>query len=531
VVADAEGGMWSGSGYEIVRFIPTEDGSILVSGKYALAAVIRPGMGLRWDGRRIYFGGEDRKIYVFNPRERGTTLNIKPVAAVADKTLSFAVVPTGFAAGFGKKGKIFTLAGNEVRAYDENGVDRGVVLTLKRSADAPWYYCSVGIEPVTGDLLVGSEFPDPKLYRFDGSGREITQSGWPRLQYAGNIIWCNGSAWAIGHGVAQTLQHDWRSRDTFAFGAIWSRWTRGLARDTSGNYLMACSQGLLRFDSKGRLKNSRIGGLPGVRNMAVSPDGTLVAGVEGGQRMIRLSIDDEFDTLLECDNYEPWRTGNGWQSRAAAIGWDRTKYLVLDEVQNRLWHFDPQHTGWQETPWIPLTEPQSFKTPRSLAVGNIYVWVLDDTGLIEMDRRDFKRFKKIKLPGVDDVKKFRCLAAKEDDAILLGTDNHIAAYARQGDGSYNLLWQNTELFKAITAMVVVDEVLVVTDAAKSQIVFLDARTGRLAGRITSNAVPGGMTPTTVTASVRWIFVFDKAGNRILRFKLEKIQYRRLSKSD
>jgi hypothetical protein len=520
VVADAEGALWSGSGNEIVRFIHKEDGSYIVSGKFLLPASIRPGMGLRWDGRRIYFGGEDRRIYSFNPRERGAALKTKLAAVGSDKTLSFAVTPAGLLNGFGKKGKVFTLAGDDVRVFDETGADRGIVLTLKRPADAPWYYCAVGIEPVTGDLLATSEFPDPKIYRFDGSTSEITQ-GWPRQQYAGDIILCDGSAWTVGHGGAQTLPHAPLSRDAFAVHAEWTRWTRGLAQDPAGNYLMACSQGLILFDSKGRAKNSRIGGLPGVRNLAVSPDGALVAGVEGGQRMIRLAIDDQPDTPLQCDNYEPWRTANGWQSRTAAIAWDRTKYLVLDEVQNRLWYFDPWHTGWQETPWMPLTPPQSFKNPRSLAVGNLYVWVLDDAGLIEIDRRNYKCVKNVKLPGVDDMKKVRCLAATGAEEIILGTDNRISAFSRRGQEGYSLRWRNTESFKEITAMAVVDGVLAAVDAAKSQIVFLDLQTGRVAGRITSNTVPGGMVPTTVTASGKWIFVFDQAGSRILRFKLEK----------
>jgi sugar lactone lactonase YvrE len=523
VAADAEGGIWSGSGNEIVRFLRKEDGSLILSGKFAIPATIRPGMGPRWDGRRIYFGGEDRKIYVFNPRERGTTLNIKPVAAVPDKTLSFAVSPSGLMTGFGKKGKVFTLAGDEVRAFDEKGADRGVVLTLKRPADAPWYYCSVGIEPVTGDLLVGSEFPDPKLYRFDGSGREITQGGWPRQQYVGNIITDNGSAWAIGHGVVQTLPHDWRLHDTFAIGVNWARWTRGLARDPAGNYLLACSQGILQvqFDSKGRSKNSRIGGLLGIRSMAVSPDGALVAGVENGQRMIRLSIDDQSDTPFQCDNYEPWRAGNGWVSRAAAIGWDRTKFLVLDQVQNRLWHFDPWHVGWQETPWVALTEPQTFKNPRGLAVGNLYIWVLDDTGLVEVDRRTYKRVKIVNLPGVNDVKKVCALSANGNEDLFIASDTQISAFARQKDGSYTLVWQSLKTFKTVATLAMVDDVLIVIDSGRSQIVFLDTRTGRLAGRVNRDAVPGGMVPTSLATSGRWIFIFDQAGNRILRFKLEK----------
>jgi len=520
VVADAEGALWSGSGNEVVRFIRKEDGNYLVSGTFLLPAPIRPGMGLRWDGRQIYFGGEDRRIYSFNPRERGTALKIKLVAVGADKTLSFAVAPSGLVKGFAGKGKVFTLAGDEIRAFDENGEDRGVVLRLKRPADAPWYYCAIGIEPATGDLLAASEFPDPKIYRFDGAGREITQGGWPRLQYAGDIILCNGSAWAVGHGVAQTLPHAPQSRDTFGFCANWARWTRGLACDPAGNYLMACSQGLLQFDSKGLAKHRRIGGLPGVRNLAVSPDGALVAGVEGGQRMIRLSIDDQPDTPLQCDNYEPWRTGNGWQSRAAAIAWDRTKFLVLDEVENRLWHFDPWHVGWMETPWIAVTEPQTFRNPRTFAVGNLHVWVLDDTGLVEVDRRSFKRVINVAMPGVGDVKSIRCLAADRDENLFVGTDNQILSFTRQNDDGYLLQWRNENTFKSITAMAVADKVLAVIDAVRSRIVLLDIQNGRAAGKITRDVVPGGMVPTAMTAGGPWIFVADAAGNRILRFKLE-----------
>jgi len=522
IVTDNEGGLWSGSGNQIVRFLRKDDGSLIVSGTFTLPTMIRPGMGLRWDGKHIYFGGEDRRIYVFNPRERGTALKIKLAAVGSDKTLSFAVTPSGLAEGFGKKGKIFTLAGEEVRAFDGNGADRGVVLTLKRPADAVWYYCAIGIEPETGDLLVGSEFPDPKIYRFDGSGREITQGGWPRRQYAGDIVTCNGSAWAIGHGGAQTLPHAWPSRDTFGFSINFARWTRGLERESAGNYVMACSQGLLQFDSKGQSKNSRIGGLSGVRNMAVAPDGTLVAGVENGQRMIRLSIDDQPDTPLSCDDFEAWRTGNGWVSRGCAIGWDRTKFLVLDEVQNRLWHFDPWHVGWMETPWMPLTQVQSLKNPRALAVGNLYLWVLDDSGVVEIDRRSYKRrIDPVKLLVFDQVKKVRRLAAKGDEEIILGTEDQLTAFARKGDAVYQMLWRNTDSVKAIAGMTVVGEVLAVIDQAKSQIVFLDTRTGRLAGRITGSDVPGGMVPTTLTADGEWIFIFDQAGNRILRFKLEK----------
>jgi hypothetical protein len=190
-------------------------------------------------------------------------------------------------------------------------------------------------------------------------------------------------------------------------------------------------------------------------------------------------------------------------------------------VQNRLWHFDPWHVGWQETPWVALTEPQTFKNPRGLAVGNLYIWVLDDTGLVEVDRRTYKRVKIVNLPGVNDVKKVCALSANGNEDLFIASDTQISAFARQKDGSYTLVWQSLKTFKTVATLAMVDDVLIVIDSGRSQIVFLDTRTGRLAGRVNRDAVPGGMVPTSLATSGRWIFIFDQAGNRILRFKLEK----------
>ncbi len=518
VAVTADGGLWVISGNLLLAF-RQEGGRWDSHQRWSLPDGCSH-LGARFDGRQLYWAGWDNRLHRVTPGQNDATV-LGP-AKLFEKARSYAVAPVGLERGFAARNRVFVLAGDSVQAVAPDGQTVNTVLRLSRPAGADWAYCAVGLEPTTGDLLVGSYYPDSKVYRYRADGGQVTTDGWPRGGHAALLVSVDRQAWIVDQGGSCRPLPLTAGRQTggLAVGGFGAMYPSGLARDAAGHYWLASSQGVTEFDGKGRPTGVRLGGVSGVRSLAVGADGTLVALVENGQRTLRLAIDDEPTTPLRCNANEPWRVAGGWSNRGAAVAWDGALFAVLDEVGGQLWQFDPWHTGYKETPWLKRTEAKSLTAPRHLAVGDTQMWVLDGAVVRQADVRA-AQFGETALPGLSEGNRAVGLAAVEDDLLVIAWPKQIRAWRRGADSSLAPAWSSTDGWQRLAGVAVAAGHVAVSDAGGQCLALLDAATGQRVAECGAASVPGGWQPGCVTGHGAWVVVADEAGQRLVRLRVRR----------
>jgi len=513
---DAEGRPFTIAGDTLYGFTMTQAGNWSRSSRQKLPAP--PGSLVPcFDGERLFYAGANGRVYAV-ALGAGEAEQVGGVAP-GEKVRGIAVALAGLNAGFAARARLFVLDGDTVSAHAADGTPAGPVLSLSRPAGASWWYCALGVEPTTGDLLVGSCWPDSKVYRFAATGEEVTRDGWPRAGHARVLTALGDVAWMVDEGGTASPLPLVQGRDAAgpSFGGLGSMYPSGLARDKGGAFWLASSQGLVRFDRRGRPEGKRIGGIDGVRSLGIATDGTVIAAVEGGQRMLRLALDDEADAPLACNANEPWRTGNGWTGRAAGLAWDAGTFLAADEVGKQLWGFDPWHTGFQETPWPKVTEPGTFAEPRAVAVGDTRAWVLDGGRIVELDRQTLAT-RDVTEPRLPDLTTAVALAAGLRELLFVAFPDRVVALSGPPDGTYVVEWEATGL-RGVAGIAVAGKTVVVSERDGRCVSVFDGQNGTSGTALGTADVPGGMLPGPIAASGRWIVVADEQGKRLIRLCL------------
>ncbi|MBI2299409.1 MAG: hypothetical protein HYU66_10790, partial [Armatimonadetes bacterium] len=509
---EVAGWLWVIAGYELYCFDPQGVPSTAIRRSKLPAAATH--LGVQTDGERLHWASWDHQLWSVAPG-KGTAEPWGDLQ-LSDKVRSIAVARLDAPkAGYAAKARVLVLEGDEVRGYDANSQPLGVLLHLTRPEKAEWWYSAVGFEPSTGDILVGSYWPDSKVYRFAADGKEVTTEGWPRVGQAASFGVVGGRAWMIGQGgLAQALPLLAKEPVGDILGGPGTMYANGLA----GGFL-STSQGLVGFGPRGRPSGVRLGGLGGVRALAVASDGTLVGLIENGQRTIVLGLDDDPWTPFRSNANEPWRMANGWTNKGCALAWNAPYYACLDETGKQLWDFDPHHTGFKETPWLKRSEPNSLTAPRAVAVGDTLTWVLDGGRLLECPGSEVAKGVERTLPGLADPAKLVALAATGDELLLAATATEVRAWRRAADGGYAAAWAAGP-FQAVTGLAAAGGGVAAADGGAKVVALLALADGRPTARLTAADVPGGWTPGAITASGRWIVVADEAGKRLVRLRVD-----------
>jgi hypothetical protein len=458
----------------------------------------------------------DQSLVTINPATRTTTR----VCRLPESTAQIEIAHADSATGFAATAKILALTGNTVMGFGPDGAALGRLLNVPAVPGAK--YTGVGIEPGSGDLMVGSGYPDMKLYRFARDGRQMTNNGWPRPGWPLQFVTLDGLAWMLApNGLLQSVPGVRRTNDDVqGFAPAWANYAAGLAPDRAGGWWIACSQGLVRFAADGTPRE-RLGGICGVRSLAIAADGTVMAAVENGQRMVRCGLDDEPATPLRGNANEPWRTAAGWKSRSAALAPDLVGFVALDEVENRLWRFDPERTAWSEKPWTPLTAAGTFNQPRALALGDTLAWVLDGDRVLEAERNTWA-FRPMVLPGIESPTLLTGLTAAGNRRLIGSTARSIHVWQRTPEAEFRTCWTLPAVFRRIAGVAANDETVAVADPDAGTITLLSLTDGRQVGASDGRAVPGGMKPEAMAFSGSWLLVADDAGKRLLRFRCERL---------
>jgi len=509
---DSSGNLWTVFGNQLTELTP-QNGRYVVSKRITLTSP--PRLGLQSDGAKFYYMGQDNRIYAIDPTQSATP---QPICSVDPKTRAFSVAPDGMFGGYGGIAKIFTLAGNNVSFYKADGSSGGAPLTLPQLTPATCYYNSVGLDPNTGDLLAGGFYPDSKVYRFDPSGNPVTNVDWPRPGNVNTIVNVNGIAWGTLYGGGAMSLPDKSTPHTPKLDPAWTQYPSGIATDKNGDYWMATSQGLCEYDFTGKSLGRRIGGLNGVATLAMSPDGVILAGVDRGGQEARLYLDDAADSTISSNANEPWRVGQGWTEKAVAVVPDGNSFLALDATAKTIWKFTPANQDGGANSWVKTPLPANVTAPRSLAVGNTLLWVLDNNALLEGDLSNLSSLHPVSPPDAGDLGRVIAISASNDTMIALAETRNVSAYSRNADGSYKLLWRNGS-FSKIAGIAVCSAGVVVSDAGAKAVFLLSSQSGATLGSVQAQSVPGGWTPNIVAAAGYWAVVDDPQGDRLIRLSL------------
>lgn len=494
-MADSAGWLWTIAGDRAYCFADL---------KLQKAVSLPTGMrAMRGDGKRMVCLGQDDKLYALD-------VETEKVQFVADARFPDGKGPRDIA--LSPAGELFALGHDgSVRGWKSDGTSQDELFRLTPGKD--WWYCSLGVDPKTGDFLVGSYYPDNKVYRCNATGKLLAthecDSG-----HAAMLTTFDGEAWMLNVGgrAAPVMK---ASSQRHVVSGDWAYYPTGIAADGKGGSWIACAQGLLRFDRKGNPTGQRIGGMADPGLIVAGPDGTVLTLLENGQRIARMYADDLPDSSFASVANEPWRVGNGWAGHAVGLCWDGTGYLVLDTTAKCLYRFDPDHTAWGEKPWTRLTKEGVLQNPRALAVGDALAFVLDGDKLLSLCIPDPEQpSSTLPLPASVKSSDVVALAASDDDHLYLATQTRVVAFDRQGREA----WANSEGCTQIVALAASSGRVFLADRGAKRVAVLNAENGKARTSLPGNDVPGGLEPTGIAVQGKWVFVSDIGGKRVVRLK-------------
>lgn len=479
---DNSGFLWAASGRNLLRF----ENNLLVNTIACPHAVNQ----LRWDGERAYFIA-DGALSAFNPSD----MSFGKVADLPPQIESFCVEKTKFA---------LLRRDGQVLGMSKDGAPLGELLRAPPLEDG-CFYNNICFDSSDGGLLVGSYYPDNKIRRFKPDGAMDVKGGWPIPVFAAGLFTLGRENWVAANGGRIFQPRDKGKSD---FQIPWCDHLSGLAKAPSGNFMLACSQGLVEIAPDGT-PLGRLGGIPETKCMATSHDGYLLAAIDQGQRLLRLKIDAGPDSFLQSDDGY-WRIGGNYKSKAAALAWDDAQYLALDSVEGCLWGFDFAKRQFNHNPWNRLTPTASFSKPMAMAFSDGLALIVDNKGLSSVD--------------LNKGAELKFLASKFDaTAIALSATGVLVAASPRGLSGYKLDAGLTKLWdqplKPAYLATCGSGLVAASFPENGELSLLDPKNGEPLARLTAASVPGGMKPAAICAAGPWLFVYDAKGFRVIRLKI------------
>ena len=237
---------------------------------------------------------------------------------------NFAIAPAGCEKGFCAKAKFAVLdrKGMKVRGYSADGGDAGVLLDYSGHEKAKLVE-SVGFLAETGDLLLGTGYPEDNTRRFAPDGREVLGPLWPS-KARGRFCVADGRTWAVSsEAVELSASEGCGRRIGFkAFGV------NSIAA-SGGRFWLGTAQGALLFDPRHPQEClARVGGTGEVDALAMA-DGRVFAFV--GPRICQYWLDDRPDEPLSSDDVNwMWRIGGNFYSGKVVAAEKHDDAIYLD---------------------------------------------------------------------------------------------------------------------------------------------------------------------------------------------------------
>lgn len=225
----------------------------------------------------------------------------------------------------------------------DNGEER-VVFAYGKMLEQSAKVASVGVLAETGDLLLGTTYPDDKVYRFSPDGKEVRNVLWPTSAAAERFGYADGRTWALSSGAVSLETRPGVKRTEIGRG---EHQVLAIVGSAKRGYWLATTQGALFFDpAELRHAARRVGGIGAATALGLNGDGRLV--IASGYRAFGAWLGDFPDDRLDC-NLLSWLIGARWSGCTTAIDVDeKGVFYMHDTKDGKKWGFDPRITAWTQ---------------------------------------------------------------------------------------------------------------------------------------------------------------------------------------
>ncbi len=289
------------------------------------------------EGGLFYFHPQRAELGAVHAEENG----LRKGAAIVKLhhwDLKIHVAPESCRAGFAANGRFFALDRRlrEVRAWTADGMALGTVFSFGARTNK---FVSLAIHPASGDLLLGTDWPEAKVHRFRPDGTEVADAFWPFSGLAWNLADVGGETWMLG-ATAHEIVESHSPKARHRFGQFANR-VNGIVRSDDG-FFLATTQGGQHYPKNDPQRCAwRIGGLENVTALAVH-DGRILAC--DGYKIHNFWLDDEPDEPISSD--ASWNVAKAWDEQVTAIEVRDGKFRLREEKYGRTIVFDPRVTEW-----------------------------------------------------------------------------------------------------------------------------------------------------------------------------------------
>lgn len=289
------------------------------------------------DGDLFYFFGQRSELGRVAVSKDGLSKG-GLIARLHACDLTLHAAPSSCKAGFAASARFFALDGKrrEVRGWKNDGTEAGVVFSYAGRSEP---FVSLAIHPASGDLLLGTGWPQNRICRFRPSGEEVRDCFWPTSGYAMALGNSRGRTWVLGNGAG--LLADSKAPSAKCRFGVNANEVRAIA-ETGRAYFLATTQGVqvyLKTDLSRCAR--RIGGLANVGAVTVH-DGRVLVGA--GYRLLNFWLDDGPNDAVSSD--ETWRIAKKWDERIDKMEVRDGVFYIHDGVHGGTTAFDPRITEW-----------------------------------------------------------------------------------------------------------------------------------------------------------------------------------------
>lgn len=257
------------------------------------------------------------------------------------------IPPADVTIGFAAKWSSLRLDRKSMMVYGtaRDGSGEVAVFDYSDKLPTPKFVTCVGVLRATGDLLLGTTYPDNKVHRFTIGGKYVKDPMWPFPTEVERFGYAAGRTWALCTG-AKTLETKPGAR-SLRVGCSLDHSTVAIAGDTTNGWWLATSQGALHYRACDPTRSvRRIGGLPDVTAIGFNDEGRVL--VARGCRSFGLWSGDFPDSPLDC-NQNRWLIGSRWSGSTTAIDVDDDGvFYCHDTKDGKKWGFDPRITAWTQ---------------------------------------------------------------------------------------------------------------------------------------------------------------------------------------
>lgn len=252
--------------------------------------------------------------------------------------LVFHAAPAAQKKGFAARGRFFALdrKGRRVLGWTAGGQPLDAVFSFGPRKNV---FVSLALHPESGDLLLGTDWPECRVHRFRVDGTEVENAFWPYPAYALALRNVGTTTWSLGLTVARIVE-SWTDDGRRGFGEYVAR-VNDIACTDEG-FFIANTQGCQFYHAADtRYCARRFGGLAGVTALACS-DGRVLA--FAGYRMYNFWLDDRPGDVVSSDH--TWRIAKRYDEEVSGVEVKDGAFYIHEARHGRVIRFDPRITEW-----------------------------------------------------------------------------------------------------------------------------------------------------------------------------------------